>query len=105
MRPKLREVIAAAQTFVASSRADDHMFVVNLNDTVTLEGFANPDQLARAIASKPTLGKTAPYDAASQALEQLKAAGPPKKVLIIVSDGVDNASKITLQQVLNTVER
>jgi VWFA-related protein len=105
MRPKLPEVIAAAQTFVTSSRADDHMFVVNFNDTVTLEGFAQPGQLAQAISSKPTMGKTALYDAVNKALEQLKAGGPPKKVLIVISDGGDNASRITLRQVLNEVER
>ena len=73
MRPKLAALIAAAQTFVVSSRTDDHMFVVNVNDTVTLEGFAQPGQLAQAIASKPTMGKTALYDAVNKALEQLKA--------------------------------
>ena len=34
MFPKLAEVVAAAQTFVAASRSDDQMFVINFNDYV-----------------------------------------------------------------------
>jgi VWFA-related protein len=105
MGPKLPEVIAAARTFVASSRADDRMFVVNFNETVTLESSDEPSQLAQAILSRPTMGRTALYDAVSRAVEQLQAGGPHKKVLIIISDGGDNASKIKLEAVLNALER
>src|SRR5689334_15747641 len=35
MRPRLAEVIAAAQTFVQASSPQDEMFVVNFNETVS----------------------------------------------------------------------
>jgi VWFA-related protein len=109
MKPKLRDVIPAARTFAQSSRPDDHMFVVDFNENVTL---AMPpqtgnlsDELARAIADRPASGKTALYDAVLEAFGQLGTAGPEKKVLIVISDGGDNASKQKLAEVLKTAEQ
>jgi VWFA-related protein len=104
MSPKLAEVIAAARTFVAASRSDDDMFVVNFNETVTLEPFDRPSQLAQAISSRPTLGKTALYDAVIKGLTQLQIGTRQKRVLIVISDGGDNASRHTLSEVLKAVE-
>jgi Ca-activated chloride channel homolog len=112
MRPKLPWVTAAARTFVRSSSAEDQMFVVNFNEKVTvgLPGLGNrsdkdrPDELARAIGSQPALGKTALYDAVAAAFTGLRAGGPEKKVLIVISDGGDNASAHTLAGVLRTAE-
>ncbi|MGD1072040.1 MAG: VWA domain-containing protein [Bryobacteraceae bacterium] len=110
MRPKLPWVIAAARTFVASSSAQDQMFVVNFNEKVTfgLPGAVRlsdrPDELARAISSQPTTGKTALYDAVAAAFTGFGAGGPDKKVLIVISDGGDNASAHTLAEVLKTAE-
>ena len=49
--------------------------------------------LERAILNKPTTGETALYDAIALGLAQLQAASHDKKVLIVVSDGGDNASR------------
>ncbi|MFN0103776.1 MAG: VWA domain-containing protein [Bryobacteraceae bacterium] len=98
MRPKLPEVVAAARTFVKSSGAEDEMFVVNFNEKVTLGlpraiRFTNrPDELTAAISNMPAAGMTALYDATFEALHRLKAGSRDKKVLIVVSDGADNAS-------------
>jgi VWFA-related protein len=113
MKPKLTDVITAARTFVEASRPDDQMFVVNFNEKVTLalpdtiHIGDKPEALARAIAGTPATGKTALYDAAVQAFRQLRASGPEmpaKKVLIVISDGGDNASTHTLAEVLKTAE-
>jgi Ca-activated chloride channel family protein len=107
MKPKLDDVVTAVRTFVRFSRPDDQMFVVNFNEKVSL---AAPDttrigeslgELARAISDTPATGRTALYDAALQAFRQLGAGGPEKKVLIVVSDGGDNASAHALAEVLN----
>jgi VWFA-related protein len=111
MHPKLPDVILAARTFAESSRLDDSMFVINFNERVTVElPGANqhsdrPDQLALAIESRPTQGKTALYDAVIEALGQLQFGRPEKKVLIVISDGGDNASTHDLAQVLSLLER
>ena len=84
------------------------MFVVNFNENVTLAlPYGNPigqssDALARAISDTPASGKTALYDAVIEAFGQLPAGSPEKKVLIVISDGGDNASAHTLAEVLRT---
>jgi VWFA-related protein len=111
MRPKLEHVIAAARTFVRSSSPEDEMFVVNFNEHVTLGlpdtvRFTNrPDDLARAISNEPAAGKTALYDAVAKAQAQLQAGARDKKVLIVISDGGDNASSHTLAGVLKAAEQ
>ena len=106
MRPKLGDVIAAAQLFAQSSSPDDQMFVVNFNEKVSLGLPDNlplsnrPEDLGSAIANTPTTGRTALYDAVFEARNRLSTGGPEKKVLIVISDGGDNASKHTLADVL-----
>jgi len=108
MRPKLADVITAAETFVQASRPDDRMFVVNFNEKVTMglpdaiRTGGSVDALAHAISDTPTTGRTALYDATLRAFSQQGAGGPAKKVLIVVSDGGDNASAHTLAEVLET---
>jgi len=111
MRPKLAHVIAAARTFVQSSSPDDQMFVVNFNEKVSLGLPANlpfsnrPEDLGVAVANAPTTGRTALYDAVFAARNRLLTGGPDKKVLIVISDGGDNASAHTLDDVLKMAEQ
>jgi len=106
MRPKLNDVIAAAWTFARASNPDDEMFIVNFNEYVTLglpidKPFTNdPNELQRAISRTPADGQTALYDAIGVALNRLQRGRREKKVLIVISDGGDNASKRTMDQVL-----
>jgi len=106
MRPKLASVVAAARTFIQSSSPDDQMFVVNFNENVTRGlpaaiPFSNrPDELAGAISGTPATGKTALYDAVWKGREWLASGSRDKKVLILISDGGDNASTHTRADVL-----
>jgi VWFA-related protein len=106
MRPKLAEVTAAARAFVRSSNREDEMFVVNFNERVSLGLPAairftdSTAALGNAVAATPTRGQTALYDAIAKGLEQLKAGSRDKKVLVVVSDGGDNASERSLDQVM-----
>lgn len=106
MGRKLADVVAAAQTFVQSSSPEDEMFVVNFNEKVTLGlpaaiRFTNrADELTRAISNTPTAGQTALYDAVIEALTRLRAGSRDKKALIVISDGADNASAHSLNEVL-----
>lgn len=111
MQPKLGEVIAAARTFVHSSNRNDEMFVVNFNEKVSLGLPAavrftnNTVELASAITTKPPGGETALYDAIAKALEELQTGSRDKKVLIVVSDGGDNASTLSLSEVMRQAEQ
>jgi VWFA-related protein len=110
MREKLREVTAAARTFVRASNPEDQMFVVNFNEDVSLglpngTRFSNSaDELGSAIWGAPALGKTALYDAIVEALQGLQKGERDKKALIVISDGGDNASHSSLDRVLKMAE-
>jgi VWFA-related protein len=111
MRHKLAEVIAAAGSFVHSSSPEDQMFVVNFNEKVTLGlpgaiGFSSQsEELEQAISRMPAGGMTALYDAVIEGQERLEAGRGDKKVLIVISDGGDNASRHSLADVLKIAER
>ena len=109
MQPKIAEVIAGARAFVRSSNPEDRMFVVNFNERVSLPnatGFtADADQLERAIWRDYAVGETALYDAIVKALAKLQTGGLDKKVLVVISDGADNASSHSLAEALDMAER
>jgi VWFA-related protein len=106
MGPKLSEVSAAARIFVRSSNREDEMFVVNFNEIVslglpsTIRFSDSTAELEVAIETAPAGGRTALYDAIAKALGELQAGSRDKKVLIVVSDGGDNASACSLAQVM-----
>ena len=56
------------------------------------------------VANKP-VGGTALYDAIAAALEKIQAGDWDKKVLVVISDGGDNASKHTLADITTMAER
>jgi VWFA-related protein len=106
MREKILDVIAGAEAFARHSNPQDEIFVVNFNEKVStgLNGgfiFTNsPVELNRAILSAPPRGMTALYDAIATGIDQLKSGSREKKVLIVISDGGDNASSRSLAGVL-----
>ena len=106
MGSKMPEVTAAARAFVRSSNREDEMFVVNFNEKVYLglpsaiRFTDNTAELSNAIATTPVRGMTALYDAIAKGLEGLQAGSRDKKVLIVVSDGGDNASTHSLAEVM-----
>jgi Ca-activated chloride channel homolog len=106
MKSKRDDVIPAALVFARSSNPQDQMFVVNFNEKVS---FALPDntpftsqvaQLEVALSRVRADGETALYDAVADAFEHLKKGSRDKKVLIVISDGGDNASRHKLNEIL-----
>jgi VWFA-related protein len=109
MGPKRADVIAAGLAFARSSNPQDQMFVVNFNERVSFGLPVNTlftDQVAQlevALSRIRAHGETALYDAVAAALEHLKKGNRDKKVLIIISDGGDNASKHKLAEIVAMV--
>jgi|HubBroStandDraft_1064217.scaffolds.fasta_scaffold03017_10 Ca-activated chloride channel family protein len=106
MKPKRADVIAAALAFARSSNPKDQMFVVHFNEKVSF-GLPNntpfTDQTAQlevALSRIAADGETALYDAIALALEHLRKGTRDKKVLIVISDGGDNASKHKLADIM-----
>jgi Ca-activated chloride channel family protein len=106
MRSKIDAVLAASRSFVHYSNPDDQMFVVNFNERVflglppSLPFTSSSPFLGAAITSMPANGMTAMYDAIAVALEKAKSGGRDRTVLLVISDGADNASRINLQTLL-----
>ena len=111
MTPKRASVLAAAQTFVESSNPHDEMFLLNFNDSV-MRGLpvgllfsSDPQQLSNALRRGTPAGKTALYDAVIDGLDQLQQGSLDKKALIVISDGGDNTSRHTRQEMIDRVVR
>src|ERR1019366_7902563 len=111
MRSKRSDVIGAAMVFARSSNPEDQIFVVNFNEHVSLglppnsPFTSNEAQLEKALSRNAITGMTALYDAIEVGLQQLQKGKWDKKVLIVVSDGGDNASNHNLAQVMSIVNQ
>ncbi|MDX6465529.1 MAG: tight adherence protein [Gaiellaceae bacterium] len=102
-RPIARAV-AAAQSFIAGSRADDHVGIVTfgssaiaLTSTGSSPGTAR-DQL-NGVTVDPAAG-TALYDAIVLAAQRLAGDDRPGRAIVVVTDGKDVSSLATLQDAI-----
>ena len=106
MRPKRPEVVNAGLAFARSSNPQDQIFVVNFNEHVWMglpKGLpftSSISQLDAALWGNMVSGRTALYDAIAAALTHLKLGDRDKKVLVVISDGGDNASLQSLNEVM-----
>jgi VWFA-related protein len=102
MRPKLPEVTNAAVALAQASNREDQLFVIHFSEDVTFglpegKSFTNSIvEVEGAVGQIPPAGKTALYDAVIAGLEHLRKSPLKRKVLVVVSDGGDNASRHTL---------
>jgi len=107
MREKREKVNKAALDLVISSNPRDQVFVVNFNDEYYLDQpFTDNIGLLKAALEKyETRGGTALYDAVVASAGELKQhAKLQKKVLFVVTDGVDNASRENLEQAVRRLQ-
>lgn len=109
MREKRPLVNAAAITLVKTSNPQDEAFVVNFNDDYyldTVHDFTNDiGELNDALERIDSRGSTALYDAVIGSLDHLKKGHKDKKVLLVITDGEDNASRRTLEQAVQEAQR
>lgn len=98
MRDKREKVNAAALAFVEASNREDQAFVVNFNEDYYLDldkDFTNDiNELKEALERIDSRGSTALYDAIIGSLDHLKKGTRDKKVLLVVTDGEDNSSRV-----------
>ncbi len=109
MRSKRSRVNAAALTFVQTSNPKDQIFVVNFNDEYYLDldrDFTDdPRELKDALERIDSRGSTALYDALIGSLDHLKKGSRDKKVLLVITDGEDNASRKDLSYATQAVQQ
>lgn len=107
MRDKRSAVNMAAMNLLRDSNRQDTAFVVNFNDRAFLDQGFTTDLVAlnRGLSHFDSKGTTALYDAVSASADELaKHAKFQKQVLLIVSDGADNASHLSEQQAIRRVQ-
>jgi len=109
MKEKRQAVNASALTFVKTSNPQDQVFVVNFNDVYYLDtpgDFAsNIEDLRSALDKIDSRGGTALYDAVYASLDHLKLGNRDKKVLLVITDGEDNASRYSFEELLRYAQK
>ena len=98
MIARQRMAIAGGLAFARSSHPEDELFTMHFNENIEFGlpagmAFTNRELLLAAALSRFTPGgRTALYDAVIAALDHLEHATHQKRVLVLLSDGEDNAS-------------
>ncbi len=109
MRSKRSRVNAAALTFVETSNPQDEAFVVNFNDEYYLDMdkdfSSDPKDLKEALDRIDSRGSTALYDAIIGSLDHLQKGTRDKKVLLVITDGEDNASRKNLAYTVQAAQQ
>ena len=107
MKEKRDAVNKAALDLVKASNPDDETFVVDFSDQAYLDQdfTANLDVLRKSLEQFKGSGGTAIYDTVATAADKMQTtAKRPRKVLILVTDGEDNASTISLETAIRDVQ-
>jgi VWFA-related protein len=107
MREKRDKVNKAALNLVRSSNPQDQVFVVNFNDEYYLDQAFTSDisKLREALEKVEARGGTALYDAIVASSDYMKKnAKLQKKVLFVVTDGEDNASRESLEETVRRLQ-
>jgi Ca-activated chloride channel family protein len=107
MREKRDKVNRAALNLVRSSNPQDQVFVVNFNDEYYLDQEFTSDinKLRQALEKVEARGGTALYDAiVASAVYMKDRAKLQKKVLFVVTDGEDNASRESLEEAVRRLQ-
>ena len=112
MRDKRAKVEAASLALVKDSNPEDESFVVNFNDEAFLDLPHGRDftsdvkELEEALTRIDSRGGTAMRDAIRMSIDHLKEkAHKDKKVLVVVTDGNDNSSVITLESLVKAAQQ
>lgn len=104
MSNKRARVEAASLSLVRNSNPEDEVFVVNFNDEAFLDvPFTNDiHKMEQGLARIDSRGGTAMRDAISMSIDYMnKNARKDKKVLLVITDGNDNASTVNLEHVVS----
>jgi Ca-activated chloride channel homolog len=107
MRDKRVAVNSAAIDLVKASNKDDEAFIVNFSDEAYIDQDFTSDigKLREGLGHIDSKGGTALYDAVVASADQLaKGAKRPKQVLLVITDGEDNASVMSLEQTIQRIQ-
>jgi Ca-activated chloride channel homolog len=106
MGKKLEKSRLAVTQFFKTANPDDEFFLIQFNDSADLiQPFTrNLEEIQNRLTFTQSKGRTALLDAIYLALNEMKKAKNPRKALLIISDGGDNSSRYTEQEIRNRVK-
>jgi len=106
MGSKLEKSRQAVTQFFRTANPEDEFFLVQFNDTAELaEPFTrNLEEIQNRLTFTQSKGRTALLDGIYLALHEMKKAKNPRKALLLISDGGDNASRYTENEIKNLVK-
>jgi VWFA-related protein len=101
MSNKIRKSATAAAAFFKTANASDEFFLVEFGERPKLLTPFTPDsdEVYQKIVHTRAFGRTPLIDAIHLALLQMKNAKNSRKVIVILSDGGDNRSRLTRGQI------
>ncbi len=108
MVKKRAETVKAANAFVAAVHPQDEVFIVNFNRRTwfglpaSMPFTSSVQQLRTSLLTTGAEGTTALYDAVQAGLKHLEKGTRQRKALVVLSDGGDNASLTTLDEIRRT---
>jgi len=108
MYKKRPAVNKSALDLIAASNPKDEAFVVNFADDAYIDQdfTADLNKLRDGLSHIESRGGTALYDAVVASADKLAAdAQRPKQVIVIITDGEDNASTLNLEQAIRRVQQ
>jgi Ca-activated chloride channel homolog len=108
MRPKRLRVESASLQLVRASNPQDEVAIINFNDDYYLDQPLTNDikKLEEGVSRIDSRGGTAMRDAISASIDYLKSdAKKDKKVLLVVTDGNDNTSSMTLERLVKKAQQ
>jgi VWFA-related protein len=108
MHDKRAKVASAALALVSASNPEDEVFIMNFNEETSLEADYTSDikRLEEALKTINSHGGTAMRDALRMGIEHLKHGGKKeKKIVLVVTDGEDNASVETLSHLIQATQQ
>ena len=109
MRDKREKVKDASLVLVKESNPHDEVFVVNFNDEAYLDTkdfTSDIKEMEEALSKIDSRGGTAMRDAIRMSIDHMKEkAKKDKRVLVAVTDGNDNASLISLENLVKAAQQ
>lgn len=107
MEPKIPQARAAIAQFIRDLNPNDDIFLYAFSDQqFLLQPFTtNHDLVMRRLGLLHAYGDTAIFDTIIDGLRTISRGRYDKKALLVVTDGMDNASRATLSQVVGRARR
>ena len=103
---KINSAKVALAQFIRTSHPDDEYFLIGFNSTahLLLDGVRDGEAVLKKFTYVQTHGNTALYDAVYLGIEKLSQATYSKRAIILISDGEDNYSRHTFNELRHKLQ-